>query len=171
MVMSVSCPALTREAPQHRACSKARTAPVGMRAKRVSWNKKKSKPKAKAKPKAAPPRASRRLAGKAPVRQPEPPKKKKKKANKSRAPVKSNFRAERALTGDPTYGGPLYGKGVSVLDGALSQFRQAGYDRDLRYILFVLIYFLNSSVPTNTYCSGARYRAAMPASSQWFCPF
>ena len=50
---------------------------------------------------------------------------------KGRAPVKPNYKAERKITGDPMYGMPLYGKGVSVLDGAMKQFRQAGYDRDV----------------------------------------
>ena len=65
------------------------------------------------------------------MRYPEPPKKPRKKAAKSRAPLKSNYKAERAILGDPMYGMPLYGKGVSVLDGARKQFRQAGYDRDV----------------------------------------
>ena len=41
--------------------------------------------------------------------------------------VKPSYKAERKITGDATYGMPLYGKGVSVLDGAYKQFRQAGY--------------------------------------------
>ena len=65
------------------------------------------------------------------------PKKKKKKSGKaqvsapkakkkSRAPVKSTFAAERKITGDKTYGMPLYGKGVSVLEGARRQFAKSG---------------------------------------------
>ena len=96
--------------------------------------KAKSKPKSKPKPKAKPQaqvRQSRRLAGKQPVRQPEPKRKPRKSADSSRAPTKSSFKAERFITGDENYGAPIYGKGVSVLDGALRQFRQAGYDRGL----------------------------------------
>ena len=110
-------------------CSKS-----GRKLAQCRWGVK-AKPKGKPKPKARKPklptRASRRLAGKEPVRHPEPPKKPRKKAAKSRAPVKSNYKAERAILGDPMYGMPLYGKGVSVLDGARKQFRQAGYDRDV----------------------------------------
>ena len=65
------------------------------------------------------------------MRQPEPPRKPRKKPKKGRAPVKPNYKAELKITGDPMYGMPLYGKGVSVLDGAMKQFRQAGYDRDV----------------------------------------
>ena len=91
----------------------------------------KAKPKsASKKPKPAV-RQSRRLAGKEPVRRPEPPRKPRKKADNSRAPTKSSFKAERFITGDENYGAPIYGRGVSVLDGALRQFRQAGYDRGL----------------------------------------
>ena len=111
---------------------------AGRQLAQCRWGKAKSKPKGKAKPKArkpkAPPpkqRASRRLAGKEPVRHPEPPRKPRKKPKKGRAPVKPNYKAERKITGDPMYGMPLYGKGVSVLDGAMKQFRQAGYDRDV----------------------------------------
>ena len=94
----------------------------------------KSKPKSKPKPKAKPQaqvRQSRRLAGKQPVRQPEPKRKPRRPADSSRAPTKSSFKAERFITGDENYGAPIYGKGVSILDGALRQFRQAGYDRGL----------------------------------------
>ena len=90
----------------------------------------KAKPKsASKKPKPAV-RQSRRLAGKEPVRRPEPPRKPHKNDN-SRAPTKSNFRVERAITGDDEFGAPIYGRGVSVLDGALRQFRQARYHRGL----------------------------------------
>jgi len=86
----------------------------------------KRKGKAKAKPKAKP-----KPKGKQPVRGPEPPRKPRRRADSSRAPVKSNFKAERAITGDENYGAPIYGKGVSILDGAMRQFRQAGYHRGL----------------------------------------
>ena len=105
---------------------KGKASAVKAKAKPKSTSKK-PKPKPKAKP-----RVSRRLAGKAPVRQPEPKKKKgKKKPDRSRAPAKPSYKAERFLTGDDDYGAPIYGKGVSVLDGALRQFRQAGYHRGL----------------------------------------
>ena len=106
---------------------KSKASAVKAKAKLKSTSKK-PKPKPR-----APVRQSRRLAGKAPVRQPEPKKKKKgrKKPDRSRAPAKPSYKAERFLTGDDNYGAPIYGKGVSVLDGALRQFRQAGYHRGL----------------------------------------
>ena len=111
---------------------------AGRQLAQCRWGKAKSKPKGKAKPKArkpkAPVRASRRLAGLEPVRHPAgqvAPRKPRKKPKKGRAPVKPSYKAERKITGDPMYGMPLYGKGVSVLDGAYKQFRQAGYDRDV----------------------------------------
>ena len=114
---------------------------AGAKLAQCRWGKAKSKPKGKAKPKArkpkAPPpkqRASRRLAGKEPVRHPAgqvAPRKPRKKPKKGRAPVKPSYKAERKITGDATYGMSLYGKGVSVHDGAYKQFRQAGYDRDV----------------------------------------
>jgi hypothetical protein len=74
------------------------------KAKKSTSKKPKPKPKAKpgvssAKPR-APVRQSRRIAGKVPVRQPEPTKKGKgrKKPDYSRAPAKSSFKAERFLT-------------------------------------------------------------------------
>ena len=60
--------------------------------------KPKSKPKPKPKPQAQA-RQSRRLAGKHPVRGPEPPRRPRRRADSSRAPTKSNFKAERAITG------------------------------------------------------------------------
>eukprot|EP01048_Picozoa_sp_COSAG05_P022240 COSAG05_NODE_4379_length_1541_cov_4.885366_2_plen_120_part_00 len=113
----VSVVAHTRAMPKRKGKAKAKPKP-------------KSKPKPKPKPQAQV-RQSRRLAGKQPVRGPEPPRKPRRRADSSRAPVKSNFKAERAITGDEDYGAPIYGKGVSILDGALRQFRQAGYHRGL----------------------------------------
>ena len=118
---------------------KAMSKPAKAKSKPAKAKSKPAKPKAR-KPKAPPPkqrasrRQSRRLAGKGPVRQPEPPRKPRKKPKKGQAPASSqsqSYKAERTITGDPSYGMPLYGKGVSVLDGAYKQFRQAGYDRDL----------------------------------------
>ena len=114
----------------HKGKASAVKAKVAVKAKPKSTSKKPKPRKPKTKP-AVPVRQSRRLAGKAPVRQPEPKKKPRKKPNKSRAPAKPSYKAERFLTGDDDYGAPIYGKGVSVLDGALRQFRQAGYHRGL----------------------------------------
>ena len=61
----------------------------------------------------------KKKAPKAPVKAPKAKK-------KSRAPAKSTFAAERKITGDKTYGMPLYGKGVSVLEGARRQFAKSG---------------------------------------------
>ena len=69
--------------------------------------KAKPKPKAKAKPQAQV-RQSRRLAGKQPVRQPEPMRKPRRPADSSRAPTKSSFKAERFITGDENYGRAFY---------------------------------------------------------------
>ena len=110
----------------HKAKASAVKAKVAVKAKPKSTSK---KPKPR-KPK-APVRQSRRLAGKVPVRHPEPKKKPRRKPDRSRAPAKPTFKAERFLTGDDDYGAPIYGKGVSVLDGAMKQFRQAGFHRGI----------------------------------------
>ena len=67
-----------------KALSKNGTSAAGKKLAQCRWQKKKKKPATK-KPKAAPKaavRKSRRLAGQAPVRQPEPPKKPRKKGKK-----------------------------------------------------------------------------------------
>ena len=102
-----------------------------VKAKAVKAKPKSTSKKPKPRKPKAPVRQSRRLAGKVPVRQPEPKKKPRRKPDRSRAPTKPSYKAERFLTGDDDYGAPIYGKGVSVLDGALRQFRQAGYHRGL----------------------------------------
>ena len=53
-------------------------------------------------------------------RKSEPPRKKKSKPDKSRGPKRSNFAAERFITGDADFGKGLY-KGKSVRDGASAQ--------------------------------------------------
>ena len=113
----------------HKGKASATTAKA-VKAKVVKAKPKSTSKKPKPKPR-APVRQSRRLAGRAPVRQPEPKKKPRKKPDRSRAPAKPSYKAERFLTGDDDYGAPIYGKGVSVLDGALKQFRQAGFHRGL----------------------------------------
>ena len=111
--------------------AKCRWSKAGAKSKGKAVNLKAKPKSASKKPKPAV-RQSRWLAGKEPVRRPEPPRKPRKKTDNSRAPTKSNFRVERAITGDDDYGAPIYGRGVSVLDGALRQFRQPVYDRVYR---------------------------------------
>ena len=79
--------------------AKCRWSKAGAKTKAKAVNLKAKPKSASKKPKPAV-RQSRRLAGKEPVRRPEPPRKPRKKADNSRAPTKSNFRVERMITGE-----------------------------------------------------------------------
>ena len=78
--------------------SKAECSKAGKALAECRWGKKKKKPAGTKKPKAAPKaavRKSRRLAGQAPVRQPEPLKKPRKKGKKKKAGGQSSVKLKK----------------------------------------------------------------------------